>query len=83
MTASNWIHPLPSPEMFRINRVLYDIQHNREKEAAFFADKADFVGRNVIVAVAKPQHVEIRLTRQLEWIRFVDPGNAFLLVEFF
>jgi protocatechuate 4,5-dioxygenase alpha chain len=45
MTASNWIHPLPSPEMFRINRVLYDIQHNREKEAAFFADKADFVGR--------------------------------------
>ena len=41
--SSNWVHPLPSPEVFRINRVLYDIQHDRDKETAFFSDKTNFL----------------------------------------
>lgn len=34
----NWVHPMPTPEAFRINRILYDVQHDREEERRYFAD---------------------------------------------
>ncbi|MBA4761800.1 hypothetical protein [Sphingomonas sp.] len=38
MTASNWVGTLPSQEAYTINRILYDVQHDRAEEARYFAD---------------------------------------------
>lgn len=42
MTARNWVHDIPTPEAAVINRVLYDVQHDPEKEARFLADRQAF-----------------------------------------
>lgn len=39
----NWVHPMPTPEAFRINRILYDVQHDRAKERRYFADPAAYL----------------------------------------
>ena len=41
--SDNWVAAVPTPEIFRINRVLYDIQHDRAEEARFFADRRAYV----------------------------------------
>lgn len=41
--STNWVHPLPTPEAFQIDRVLYDVQHDRAEEARFFADPTAYI----------------------------------------
>lgn len=38
MNVSNWVDHLPSQEAYAINRVLYDVQHDRAEELRYFAD---------------------------------------------
>jgi hypothetical protein len=42
MTA-NWVHPMPTPEVFRLDRILYDVQHDRAEEARYFADPQAYI----------------------------------------
>lgn len=39
----NWVQPIPTPEAFRINRILFDVQHDRAEEARFFADPDAYI----------------------------------------
>lgn len=39
----NWLQMLPTPEVYQINRILYDVQHDREEEARYFADPKAYV----------------------------------------
>jgi protocatechuate 4,5-dioxygenase alpha chain len=40
---ANWVHPIPTVEAFRIDRILFDIQHDRAEEARFFADPQAYI----------------------------------------
>ncbi|KPF89319.1 hypothetical protein IP81_16810 [Novosphingobium sp. AAP83] len=44
MSARNWIEAIPSEQAYAINRMMYDIQHDREEEKRFFADPAAYIG---------------------------------------
>jgi len=39
----NWLQAIPTGEAYQINRILYDIQHNRADEARYFADPKAYV----------------------------------------
>jgi hypothetical protein len=39
----NWVHPMPTPEAFAIDRILYDVQHDRTEETRYFADPAKYL----------------------------------------
>lgn len=39
----NWVHPMPTPEAFLIDRILYRVQHDRAEEARYFADPAAYL----------------------------------------
>lgn len=41
----NWVSPMPSAEAYMIDRVLYDVQHDREEEKRYFADPRGFIDR--------------------------------------
>lgn len=40
---ANWVHAMPTPEAYRVNKILYDVQHDRAEEARYFADPAAYV----------------------------------------
>lgn len=44
--TQNWVHPIPPPEAFCIDRILYDVQHDRAEEARFFADPRAYVAEH-------------------------------------
>lgn len=39
----NWLQQIPTPQAFQINRILYDVQHDRTEEARFFADPDAYI----------------------------------------
>jgi protocatechuate 4,5-dioxygenase alpha chain len=41
--SRNWVHAIPSPEAYWINRVLYDTQHKPSEMARFQADPAAYL----------------------------------------
>lgn len=43
MSARNWVQDVPSPEAFSLGRILFDVQHDRDEEARFFADPAKYI----------------------------------------
>ncbi len=42
--SRNWVELIPSPQAYRINRILYDVQHDREEEARYFSDPDAYIG---------------------------------------
>lgn len=53
MSASNWVGGLPSQEAYAINRVLYDVQHDRAEEERYFQDPVTYMaGRSHLSPVA-------------------------------
>lgn len=41
--TENWVSAIPSAEAHAIDRILYDVQHNREEEKRYFADPRAFI----------------------------------------
>ena len=39
----NWLQAIPTDEAYRINRILYDIQHNRAEATRYFADPKAYI----------------------------------------
>lgn len=48
----NWIHAIPSPEAYRINRLLYDVQHDRTEETRYFANPQAYIGAHTGLSAA-------------------------------
>lgn len=46
MSASNWVGGLPSQEAYAINRILYDVQHDRAEEERYFKDPAKYLAEH-------------------------------------
>ena len=42
--SRNWVELIPSPQAYRINRILFDVQHDRDEEARYFADPVAYMG---------------------------------------
>ncbi len=40
---ANWVHAMPTQEAYRVDRILFDVQHDPEKEARFFADPDQYM----------------------------------------
>lgn len=53
MTARNWIEHIPSLEAYRIDRILFDIQHDRKAEEKFFADPKAYIAASDISETAR------------------------------
>lgn len=41
--TTNWVQPMPTVEAYRIDRILYDVQHDPAEEARFFADPDAYI----------------------------------------
>jgi protocatechuate 4,5-dioxygenase alpha chain len=50
--SRNWIHAMPSPEAYRIDRLLYDLQHDRNEEARYLADPQAYIRAQVGLSAA-------------------------------
>lgn len=46
MSVSNWVGGLPSQGAYAINRVLYDVQHDRAEEERYFMDRTKYLAGN-------------------------------------
>jgi protocatechuate 4,5-dioxygenase alpha chain len=40
---TNWVSDMPSQEAYELNRLLYRVQHSREEEKRFFADRGAYI----------------------------------------
>jgi protocatechuate 4,5-dioxygenase alpha chain len=43
MKPRNWLQSVPTQEAYHIDRILFDVQHDPEKEARFFADPSAYI----------------------------------------